>query len=274
LAVVVDPAGLLTAWDAEGNAVWSAAIGAEPALPSMGSKGLFLAAGTDGSLTAFSTSDGARIWSLSLASGPARGLAATDTAAFVAGADSSLFVLDGRGQTGAAVPEGLQADALVLDGDRLFVGRPDGRLECMTTAPFKALWTRRLGAPLAAEPLSDGRRVFAVVRSGVVFALDRRSGDSLWWRPLPSTSVFRPLLWNGAVVVAARSNLILAFDPVTGKPLGRFDAGLIVRAQPIITAAGLWLPVYDQERDRSAILILKIAGGSAPVTTRSGGKQP
>ncbi|MCX6561681.1 MAG: hypothetical protein NTZ26_14355 [Candidatus Aminicenantes bacterium] len=52
-----------------------------------------------------------------------------------------------------------------------------------------------------------------------------------------------------------------------------FAARLVVRAQPIVTAAGLWIPVYDQERDRSTIFILKVAGGSAPVSTRSGGKQ-
>jgi outer membrane protein assembly factor BamB len=274
LAVAVGFDGALSAWDADGTSVWQAAIGAPPALTPVGSRGLILAAGDDGSLIAFSPSGGARMWASTLSSGPARGLAALDATAFVIDADARLTVRDERGGTMAGVPEDFRAAALVLDGDRLFIGRSDGRLECLDATSLKSFWRHRLGAPLAAAPCTDGRRIFAVLRSGVLFALDRRSGDSRWWRPLPSTAVFRPVLWAGAVIAAGRSSLVLAFDPATGRPLGRFDAGLVVRAQPSVVGAELWVPVYDQERDRSVLLVLKIPGGPAAGSSRSGGNPP
>lgn len=147
---------------------------------------------TEGTVRAFSTSNGNRLWQASL------------------------------------VPENEEEEAgygggLAFDGGRLFAATGFGTVVALDASSGKALWTRRFELPFRMSPTAVDGRVFAVSAESQLFCLSAEDGRELWnARGLPEAAVVlsnaSPAVSGGTVVVPYPSGEMLAFDVETGQP--------------------------------------------------------
>jgi len=98
-------------------------------------------------------------------------------------------------------------------------------------------WSHQVpGAVRPTAPVVAGDTVFFGDESGVVRALDARSGSSRWQAYTGGAIFFPPALWQGRLYVGSADGRVYAFEAATGRPLWSF------RAAP----AERWIPVYGK----------------------------
>ncbi len=85
----------------------------------------------------------------------------------------------------------------------------------VNTDTGKLLWKVPLSIRNAAQPMTDGSRVYLGGASGVV-AIDARSGALEWQFAGPSGSEFGPLTESGGTLLGSNAGTVYAFDPLTG----------------------------------------------------------
>lgn len=221
LVVVGTPKGDVLAFSAEdGKAVWQARVSSEVlASPTVGPEGVAVRSG-DNRVVLLDLATGSRKWVYQRAT-PPLSVRSTGVPVF---ADRYVFVGFPGGklvalslQNGAPVWEGAVAlpkgtteldrvaDIVAtpaIDGTQICAVAFQGRVACFDMSQGGALvWSREISS--AAGLALEGRNLFVVDDSGVVYALDRQSGSSLWKQDkLKNRHLSAPVVRRGLVAVA------------------------------------------------------------------------
>jgi outer membrane protein assembly factor BamB len=155
------------AFDGTANEVWSADAGAGSSSTGRVTASPVVYGGriytldAQGSVSAFSTSGGSAVWSVSLK--PER-----------ENASGGWFSLGG----GSA--EGGYGGGLAVDGGRLYAASGFGNVVAIDPQSGKKLWEKQLEAPVRSSPTAAGDRVFVVTLDGRFFCLAGADGGELW----------------------------------------------------------------------------------------------
>ncbi|HXQ50937.1 MAG TPA: PQQ-binding-like beta-propeller repeat protein [Stellaceae bacterium] len=197
-----------------------------------------------GEVLALDAAKGKELWRKSL-SGPSHGApTVTDGRVFAVTVDNQLQVLaadDGRVLwTHNGLPEPaslLGAASPAVEGDVVVVPYSSGELFGLRVENGRVLWSDNLATaqPLGAlnsiadvrgQPVIDRDRVFAVSNSGLMVAIDLRTGDRVWEQDIGSTHA--PWVAGDFVYVLANDLNIVCLRRQDGKvawvrELPRFD---------------------------------------------------
>jgi outer membrane protein assembly factor BamB/predicted small secreted protein len=119
----------------------------------------------------------------------------------------------------------LSASSVAVDGDTVIAPFASGELTALLTANGRRLWTDSLSRTgrftslsaindIAGRPVVDGSFVYAASHSGILAALDIRSGQRVWARPFASTQT--PVVSGDSVFAVSVDGELAAFDRTTG----------------------------------------------------------
>jgi outer membrane protein assembly factor BamB len=276
----LDAGGQVSAFDAgSGSRLWRRSIApeGEDARSGFGgglavAEGRVIAATGFGEALALSVSDGSVLWRRRLGA-PSRAAPAVDGAlAVVVTRDDTAFGLDvatgdvlwrAQGAVGGAGVLGGASPALA--GGLAILPFASGELVAVSAANGRRVWSDALGggrrslaraaiADVSGDPVVAGVGVFAASHSGVLVAIDARSGRRGWSREIATTSPVWPV---GAT-------LFLVDD--SGR-LMRLAAG---------TGETLWataLPAYEDPEDREGVITYAgpvVAGDRVWITSSDG----
>lgn len=114
------------------------------------------------------------------------------------------------------------------DGATVYLDSGDGALYALDAVTRASRWTistdgEVLGAPTVVEVGSDQRgpaagwTVYVGSRSGIVRALDARTGEVQWSVELPGRVPGAPTVADGTVYVGSRNTFVYALDAATGE---------------------------------------------------------
>lgn len=252
-----------------GKTLWQATVStAVEAAPSVGDTNVVVRS-KDGSITLLSAKDGSTVWSVShnepdmTLQGQSRALLFPD--AIAVGYDDGEFAVlsraDGRQlwKNQVALPMGrteidrmVDIDATPLFADAIFyVASYQGRIAAINAKGGQTIWSRKFSG--FTDMSIDQHALYATDANGIVWALDRRTGEPLWRQAaLAYRGVTGPALSNGKLVVGDKEGYLHVLDPQTGAIVGRLrvSGGLIdpMRTENNVVAAvtrGGDLVVFD-----------------------------
>lgn len=151
---------------------------------------------------------------------------------FVTANDSEIFALDadtGDVQwTYQAIAESariLTAPSPAVQGDTIIAPFASGELVALAAANGRRLWSDALTRAgrltalaqindIAGRPVSSGGVVFAVSHSGVIAAIDERTGQRIWARPMESIQT--PLAAGDFLFAVTIDSELVCLDKATG----------------------------------------------------------
>lgn len=241
-----------------GKILWQAqAPTAVEAAPSVGHRDVVVRA-KDGSVTLLKASDGSTVWTIShnepalSLQGQSRALLFPDAVAV--GYDDGEFAVlsraDGRvlWKNQVALPTGrtdidrmVDIDATPLFADAVFyVMTYQGRLAAIHAQGGQTLWSRKFSG--YTDMSLGAHSLYVTDANGVVWAIDRRTGEPLWRQAaLSHRGVTGPVLNHGKLVVGDNQGYLHVLDPETGALVGRtqVDGAIIdpMRAEQNAVAA-------------------------------------
>lgn len=132
-------------------------------------------------------------------------------------------------------------------GHGMLFAATDGTVYAFATKTGELVWSKsvsRLKGAAMAAPLAAGSLLY-VVDSGVLTALDARSGAVRWSVPAgQSTFLSVPALANGLIYVGVDQNLA-AFDATTGAPRWSAITGDVVWSTPTISGGTAFVGSSD-----------------------------
>jgi outer membrane protein assembly factor BamB len=237
--------GTLTALDgASGAVIWRQALEAPAtAAPTVEGNRVFVVS-TDGVARAVSTDEGRILWTLSGAPNitglvGGAGPAVSGRTVYLPLASGTLVAALKRtgietwstGVSGErlgrayAAFTGITGDP-VLDGRRIYVGNPQGRLIAVNSSDGSRIWTAREGAYGPVWPV--GGNLFFVSDEARLVRVDAGTGETVWAEQLPYFvndrprrrrdvfAHFGPVLAGGRLLVASDDGLMRGFDPASG----------------------------------------------------------
>ncbi|WP_407275658.1 outer membrane protein assembly factor BamB [Halothiobacillus sp. DCM-1] len=241
-----------------GKTLWHAQVpSAVEAAPSVGEHDAVVRS-KDGSVSLLDNQDGRIIWTVNhkepvmTLQGQSRALLFPDAVAL--GFDDGEFAVlsraDGRAlwKNQVALPTGrteidrmVDIDSTPIFADGFFyVASYQGRITAISARGGQTLWSRKFSS--FTDMTLDAHALYATDASGIVWALDRRTGEPLWRQPaLAWRGVTGPVLNHGELVVGDQEGYLHVLDPQTGTIIGRLrlDGALIdpMRSEEGVVAA-------------------------------------
>lgn len=146
--------------------------------------------------------------------------------------DSELIAMDaGTGdvvwnyQSIAEPARILSAPSVAVDGDTVVAPFASGEIAALLTANGRRLWTDSLSRTgrltslsaindIAGRPVIDGGAAYAVSHSGVLAAIDLRTGQRIWARAFASTQT--PCVAGDVLYAVSVDGELVAFNRMTG----------------------------------------------------------
>ncbi len=227
---------------ADGSEVWRAPLSSEVLGPPVGDGNVVVARSVDGRVFGLSAADGQRLWNFdrSVPELVLRGLSKPiiSGSSVIVGMENgrlvSLSLADGEAQweQPIAVPQGRTVlDRLVdIDGDMiegddcLYVASFGGEVACLSPTSGEVAWRRGVKSYNALA--LGGGKLLVSDESGVVWALDARSGAAAWKQEgLLYRKLSPPIYFHGYVVVGDFEGYLHWLDPSDGKIVARTRLG-------------------------------------------------
>jgi outer membrane protein assembly factor BamB len=162
----------------------------------------------------------------------------------------------------------------VLAANRLYVLARQGEEEVVSAIDAdtgKTVWQNRYAAPYKMHPAALGHgpgpkstplvaegRVFTLGISGILSALDARTGKLLWRKPAPAVTPLygtgmSPVIDSGLLIAYVGGHdrgALTAFDPATGAEKWKWTGDGPGYASPIVVTLGGTKQVVTQSQDR------------------------
>ena len=115
--------------------------------------------------------------------------------------------------------------------------------------PQRIEWSYETSEPLLASPAVDGERLYLATQTGLIVALDRRSGEELWrydtGHPTGSPATATPAVAGDFVIAAVRPSHVVGLDRGTGELLWERDLKISVMASPIVVDGSVYVGAGD-----------------------------
>lgn len=224
--------------------------------------GKLIVASGFGFVSALDASSGSEIWRRDMEAPMTGSPTIKDGRAYVSSNNNEVFALDlDDGQI-------LWSDQAIAESARVLGSPSPAAIEDIVIAPYSSgeiiaylsangrrLWTEALSRPgrftpissindIASRPVVGGGLVFAANQSGVMAAIDGRTGNRLWVQPVGSTSA--PALAGDYIFIAGTEGRVAAISAPSGqiywvKELRRYEKekkkkGRISYAGPIVAS--------------------------------------
>ena len=214
----------------------------------------------EGSLLAFNTEDGEKIWSFQ-AGGAIHSAPAFSDSWIIFGCDDGLlYFLSRRGKLIDKFETGGRIEASPLvDGKRLYFGSHNQYFYCLDLTKRKTRWKVKTGGKILCQPVIDEKRVFFTSWDSALYSLNKNNGTILWWQVLPSRSLYDLEIIEGKIVASSLSSTLACFDVKTGMKKGTYEAGQEVRSNPLWLEPYLLISLYDYKQDEGRLVFLKKA---------------
>ena len=156
---------------------------------------------------------------------------------------ASLYALDAR--TGKIRWRYIGANLVItrpaLDGDHLVIGVTDTTVHELNAQTGKEDWRAAIGdqvtvaaIPTGAAPAVADGVVYAGAQSGVVEALDEKTGAMKWKQTVDGSVDSAPAVADGAVYVTTEQGSVYAFRASDGALSWRYADGGLIYASPVI----------------------------------------
>lgn len=185
-----------------------------------------------GFMVALDAADGHEIWRASGGAPFQSAPTVSGTRVYATTNDSELIAVDaGSGEvlwTHQAIAEPariLSASSVAVDGETVVAPFASGELTALLTANGRRLWTDSLSRSgrltslsaindIAGRPVIDGGVAYAVSHSGVIAAIDLRTGQRVWARGFASTQT--PWVAGDVLYAVSIDGELAAFNRATG----------------------------------------------------------
>jgi outer membrane protein assembly factor BamB len=162
---------------------------------------------------------------------------------------------------------------LALDGGRLFVTTGFGTVVALNPASGETVWTKSMGLPIRNSPTASGGKVYFVSTDNTLYALSASDGSDLWKaRGLPQTATLlsnaSPAVAGGMVVAPFPAGDIAAYAAGSGEAAWRES----LSRTSDTTAAGILGDPARPVVDRGVVFAVS-HGGRMIATSESSGQR-
>ncbi|HEY2945871.1 MAG TPA: PQQ-binding-like beta-propeller repeat protein, partial [Vicinamibacteria bacterium] len=228
--------------------VWQRSFGSLLEFPAVVWEGTGYVTNIRGYLTAFSMSDGHRLWwtrvGTKMAASPAvdEERHALVTVSMSPGAVSVVDIRTGRIRWRFRI--GNSEPSPVIRGRIAYVAGTNGRVYALDLAHRRLRWSRSLGAKITSSPALFGNRLYLGDYAGRVFALNARNGRVAWGGSagtrvygtvaVSGGRVFAPSVFSGLSALSARS----------GRLLWRIPVGVYLYSSPAVYRGRVYFGTY------------------------------
>jgi outer membrane protein assembly factor BamB len=230
--------GEVIALDTSGKPRWTTGVAGEVIAPAAISKKIAVVRTADGRIFGLSMQDGKRVWvfqrptpSLLLRSDAGVIAIGGDVVAgYPNGKLIALDLDDGKltWEVTVSLPRGSTeleriadiAGLPLIDGGNICAAAFQGKLACFEIQSRNLLWSRDLSSARALA--ADAKNLYAVDDTGVVHAVDKKSGASVWSQDkLKYRKLTAPVLVDGRIVVGDGYGFLHVLSPEDGALVGR-----------------------------------------------------
>jgi outer membrane protein assembly factor BamB len=153
----------------------------------------------------------------------------------------------------------------VVESGVVYVGTDRGFAHALRADDGEQLWRTRVGAPVAATPLSHGDALVIGTARDTLYRIAKRDGAVLARGALEHTMTAAPAVTGDTLVVATNSGAVFGLDAMTFEERWRVDTGAPVLAAPVIASNGT---IHVLNRDAA---IWRIEGGRGTRVAELGG---
>ncbi|MEO7672971.1 MAG: PQQ-binding-like beta-propeller repeat protein [Pyrinomonadaceae bacterium] len=141
------------------------------------------------------------------------------------------------------------ADALATDGERVYLGMSDGRVQALDSNLASSIWRTELGGEIVSNIVAGETGIFVVANSvktsesvpaeSVIRSLSKETGVSNWTAPLPYSGQFAVGQGQRNLSVVSSEGMVFSVDGRTGRTLWRSQAFGKVTARPSFFPHGI-----------------------------------
>ena len=221
----------------------------------------------EGKLVAVNTSDGSRLWEVSLeasrATGGGYGCASQATPVAIYGnpavAGDLVYIAGYNGRIYAiSASTRLSQDRYVNEtnpqpiiggpvvaGDRVYLGSADGMVYALNGASLEKEWEFKTGGKLWSTPTIDGDTLYIGSFDKKLYAIDAGDGTEKWAFPTEGAIISTPLVYDNTVYVGSFDRHLYAVDASGGSLRWKFMAGSWFWAKPVICNNVIYAPCLD-----------------------------
>jgi outer membrane protein assembly factor BamB len=241
---------------------WSASLGVPAGIagasPPVVSAGVVYIAASDGTVFAFSASDGKRLWSRALREPVVTSVAVEDGLVYAGTVPGYLHALNaatGDESWEFATGPIKNSSPVIVDGI-VYIGGGDNKLFALEAATGKQLWLREVGAGMKSVAVGANLALVASRGTGAFVsftALSTTDASQVWLKPL--TIDLTPAIIGQTVYVSEDGAIIAALDSQMGAERWRFSATLAVVDLAVTTDTALVL-----RKDGAAIALDNTSG--------------
>ena len=232
--VLVPVKGAVQALDAAtGEVKWTKAVDLLGTAPVARGGWVILASGE--TLTALRASDGAEVWSKTIAPIAQRSAIDGDRL-YVPLVDGRMLAVDLT--SGSIVWEqknlGLNLTEPFVHGDRIYFGANGKQFVCLKTANGREESRFSVGAAIVGVAAADDSRVYTASMDNLLRAYWRSTGNLAWKQDIGYRPTGGPILTGSHVAVPGRTAVIPAYDVVTHRPAVKLELPIQAATQPAL----------------------------------------
>lgn len=161
-------------------------------------------------------------------------------------------------------------------GDLVLVGAADG-VHAVRATDGLGVWTTSTMGPVVGTPAVVGHLVIAMSTSGIVTALDARTGDTRWSTDLGASDDTSVAAADGVAILGLATGVVVGLDVADGSVLWRSDTGDPARVgTPTIADGRVFIVTLDSQDPTSShhVAALDLATGRLLWRAASPGGQP
>lgn len=143
----------------------------------------------------------------------------------------------------------------VVEGNRIYVANPAGRLAALDATSGERIWTAKEGASSPVWPV--GGSVFLISDENDLVRLSASTGQTIWTASLPyytdervrkRSGIFAhygPVLAGGRLIVVSNDGYLRQIDPASGQLVGATKLPAPAAANPIVAGRTLYVVTTD-----------------------------
>jgi len=230
-----EPSASPTVPEPAGTELWHASIGAEAWSTPVIVGDLVIAAGLNGTVSAFTLADGAPAWSTELGAEVRAPIVSDGAGAIVVDDSGKVSRIDAAGRVtwsadvaGDVSPRDTYTQTsagVALDNGVAFLGTADGNAVALEVSTGTVLWSVPLGTGVVASGAVADGTVYLPGLDGSIHALAAEDGRELWRSAAGDPIHSSPGVAAGVVIAGSRGTELLGLDATTGEQLWAVSFG-------------------------------------------------
>ncbi len=167
----------------------------------------------------------------------------TDPPAELVELESELEVRELWSESFEGLEEAFLKITPVLDGDRLYLAEPSGRVIALAAETGEELWSVDLEVPISGGPgVNDGLLAVGTEEAELIL-LDAGDGSERWRKRVNSEVLSVPAIGRGKVICRTIDGRVSAFSTENGESQWVYD-----RSVPVLTLRGDSSPILHQNQ--------------------------